>query len=132
MFDNFIGWVGSLKPYYDRLNAKHLWSELPIVVITDDGNGYRSVYAHFSKVVVRPGQRVRAGQIIGYEGMSGHATGCHLHYSLFSPFETATFGIEPKVAKDMRLPRLEIARIDPMLVLPFRKGLGGVITPLGG
>jgi murein DD-endopeptidase MepM/ murein hydrolase activator NlpD len=131
-FDDFIGWVGSLTPYYDRLNAKHLWSELPIVVITDDGNGYRSVYAHFSKVVVRPGQLVRAGQLIGYEGMSGHATGCHLHYSLFSPLETATFGIEPKVAKDMRLPRLEIARIDPMLVFPFRKGLGGVIKPMGG
>ena len=46
----------------------HLWSELPIVVIIDDGNTYRSVYAHFEQVKVHPGQRVHAGQLIGYEG----------------------------------------------------------------
>jgi murein DD-endopeptidase MepM/ murein hydrolase activator NlpD len=131
-FDNFIGWVGSLGAYYHRLDARHLWDELPIVVIIDDGNTYRSVYAHFSKVIVQPGQRVHAGQLIGYEGMSGHATGCHLHYGLFSPYEAAAFAIEPRVAKDMRLPGLEIARIDPLLVLPYRRGLGGQAGSLGG
>ena len=131
-FDTFIGWVGSLGAYYHRLNVHHLWPELPIVVIIDDGNTYRSVYAHFWKVVVHPGQRVHAGQLIGYEGMTGHATGCHLHYGIFSPYETATFGIQPKVAKDMRLPRLEIARIDPLLVLPYRRGLSGSAKNLGG
>ena len=130
-FDNFIGWVGSLGAYYQLLNVHHLWSELPIVVIIDDGNTYRSVYAHFSKVVVTAGEHVHAGQLIGYEGMSGHATGCHLHYGMFSPLETATFGIQPKVAKDMRLPRLEIARIDPLGVLPYRKGISGSETNLG-
>jgi murein DD-endopeptidase MepM/ murein hydrolase activator NlpD len=122
-FDNAIGWVGDLTAYYHLLDAKQMWNDLPIVVIIDDGNAYRSVYAHFSKVVVHVGQRVHAGQLIGYEGMTGHATGCHLHYGLFSPLETATFGIEPKVAKDLRLPTLEIARVDPLLVLPYRKGI---------
>jgi murein DD-endopeptidase MepM/ murein hydrolase activator NlpD len=131
-FDDLLGWVGSLAAYYKRLDVHHLWPELPIVVVIDDGNGYRSVYAHFWKTTVQVGQRVRAGQLIGYEGMTGHATGCHLHYSLFSPLETRTFGIEPKVAKDMRLPRLEIARVDPLLVLPYRKGLGGTRRNLGG
>ena len=130
-FDNFIGWVGSLDAYYQLLNVHHLWNELPIVVIIDDGNTYRSVYAHFSKVVVHAGQHVRAGQLIGYEGMTGHATGCHLHYGMFSPLETATFGIDPKVAADMRLPRFEIARIDPLGVLPYRKGISGAETNLG-
>ena len=131
-FDSLIGWVGNLGAYYHRLNVHHLWPELPIVVIIDDGNTYRSVYAHFWKVVVHPGQRVHAGQLIGYEGMTGHATGCHLHYGIFSPYETATFGIVPKVAKDMRLPKLEIARIDPLLVLPYRRGLSGSAKNLGG
>ncbi|MFN8630184.1 MAG: M23 family metallopeptidase [Chloroflexota bacterium] len=124
-FDNFLGWIGDLGPYYHRLDKHHLWPELPLIVVINDGNTYRSVYAHFWKIVVHPGQRVKAGQLIGYEGMSGHATGCHLHYGIFSPLETATFGIKPKVAKDMRLPTLEIARIDPLLVLPYRKGLSG-------
>ncbi len=121
-FDDFIGWVGSLEPYYHLLDVQHLWPELPNMVVIDDGNGYRSMYAHFSTVTVRVGQRVHAGQLIGYEGMTGHATGCHVHYGLYSPLETATFGIEPSVAKHMRLPLHEIARIDPLLVLPYRKG----------
>ncbi len=90
-----MGWVGDLQPYLDRLEKKHLWSTLPIVVVIDDGNGYRSVYAHFGKVVVKKGQVVKAGQLLGYEGQTGRASGCHLHYGLFSPLETATFGIDP-------------------------------------
>jgi murein DD-endopeptidase MepM/ murein hydrolase activator NlpD len=119
-FDEQIGWIGDLTPYFKRLDAKKLWTTLPIVVITDDGNGYRSVYAHFGKVVVKPGQTVKAGQLIGYEGRTGHASGCHLHYGLFSPRETASFAIDPGVVERMKVPAAEIARIDPLLVLPFR------------
>lgn len=122
-FDQALGWVGDLGPYTRRLDAKHLWFELPIMVVVDDGNGYRSMYAHFWRIVVHEGQRVRAGQLLGYEGMTGHATGCHLHYGLFSPWEHATFGIQAAVAKRMHLPRLEIARINPLLVLPPKKGI---------
>jgi len=119
-FDEQIGWIGDLTPYFERLDAKKLWTTLPIVVITDDGNGYRSVYAHFEKVVVKTGQTIKAGQLIGYEGRTGHATGCHLHYDLFSPLEQASFGIDPGVVERMKVPAAEIARIDPLLVLPRR------------
>jgi murein DD-endopeptidase MepM/ murein hydrolase activator NlpD len=122
-FDRLLGWVGDLEPYFRRLDRKGLWMSLPIVVVIEDGNGYRSVYAHFERVVVKPGQQVEAGQLIGFEGATGHASGCHLHYSLFSPRETATFGMEPDVAKRNRLPMAEIARIDPLLVLPPKKGI---------
>jgi murein DD-endopeptidase MepM/ murein hydrolase activator NlpD len=131
-FDDQMGWVGSLAAYYHRLDHDGLWSELPIVVVIDDGNGYRSIYAHFWKITVHAGEHVRAGQLIGYEGMTGHATGCHLHYGLFSPYQTATFKLDPKAARDMLLPSKEIARIDPLLVLPYRKGLGGTVQNLGG
>ena len=117
-FDAEIGWVGNLKPYFARLDRKHLWGTLPITVVIDDGNGYRSIYAHFSKVVVKKGQTVKAGQLLGYEGMTGRASGCHLHYGLFSPLETATFAIEPDVVKRMKVPGAQIARIDPLLVIP--------------
>ena len=40
------------------------------MVVIDDGNGYRSMYAHFGKIVVHMGQHVQAGQLLGYEGMT--------------------------------------------------------------
>jgi murein DD-endopeptidase MepM/ murein hydrolase activator NlpD len=117
-FDDFIGWVGDLGPYKKQLDANHLWNELPIVVVIDDGNGYRSMYAHFRDVTVKPGQHVRAGDLIGHEGATGHASGCHVHYGLFSPFETALFGVRADIIRLMKVPKHEIARIDPLLVLP--------------
>ncbi len=86
----------------------------------DDGNGYRSVYAHFGELRVQRGDRVRVGQLLGFEGATGHATGCHLHYGLFSPAETATYKLNAATAKRMKLPRYELARIDPFKVLPPR------------
>jgi murein DD-endopeptidase MepM/ murein hydrolase activator NlpD len=119
-FDDFLGWVGDLRPYYARLETKKLWTTLPIVVVIDDGNGYRSMYAHFGKVVVKPGARVHAGDLLGYEGRTGHATGCHLHYGLFSPFERDTFVLDPDIARRMKLPSAEVARVDPLLLFPPR------------
>ena len=45
-------------------------------------NGYETQYAHMLRYVVKPGQYVRQGQIIGYVGMTGIATGNHLHFSI--------------------------------------------------
>jgi murein DD-endopeptidase MepM/ murein hydrolase activator NlpD len=117
-FDDFVGWVGDLTPYYTLLGRKSMWNDLPLAVVIDDGNGYRSIYAHFGKVVVRVGDIVLAGQLIGYEGMTGHASGCHVHFGLFSPHEPKTFGVRADILHDLRLPPLEIARIDPLDVLP--------------
>ena len=119
-YDRVVGWVGDLQPYLDRLEKKKLYGTLPIVVVIDDGNGYRSIYAHFGKVQVKRGQTVKAGQLLGFEGATGRASGCHLHYGLFSPLETATFAIDKAVVKRMKVPTAEIARIDPMLALPDR------------
>ena len=119
-FDDALGWIGDLSAYYARLDAKKLWTTLPIVVVIDDGNGYRSIYAHFGKITVKTGQTVKAGDLLGYEGRTGHASGCHLHYGLFSPFETAAFAIDPAISARMKVPSEEIARVDPLLVLPPR------------
>ncbi|HXG26599.1 MAG TPA: M23 family metallopeptidase [Candidatus Binatia bacterium] len=113
-----VGWVGDLAPFRERMERKHLWRSQAIAVVIDDGNGYRSVYAHLGLAAVEKGDIVQAGDLIGWEGASGNATGCHLHYSLFSPLETATLALDPKVAKKTKLPAQEIARVDPMLVLP--------------
>ncbi|MCL1974265.1 MAG: M23 family metallopeptidase [Bacteroidetes bacterium] len=43
-------------------------------------NGLETLYAHLSKILVTPGQTVRAGEVLGLGGRSGHATGYHLHF----------------------------------------------------
>ena len=48
-------------------------------------SGYATAYAHMSRfgANMANGQRVRQGEIIGYVGMTGRATGPHLHFEMF-------------------------------------------------
>lgn len=45
-------------------------------------NGYSTLYAHLYRPLVRPGQRVEAGQRLGIAGCTGWCTGTHLHFEL--------------------------------------------------
>ena len=51
-------------------------------VFIDHGRGLISMYCHLSKIEVVPGQRVAAGTRLGAVGMTGRATGPHLHWAL--------------------------------------------------
>jgi murein DD-endopeptidase MepM/ murein hydrolase activator NlpD len=52
------------------------------VLEVDHGDGIVTKYAHCSKIVVRPGQKVKRGQIIANVGSTGLSTGPHVHYEI--------------------------------------------------
>ena len=65
-------------------------------VLLDHGHGVSSNFLHFSRIDVKVGQRVRQGEVLGLVGMTGRATGPHMHWGM------NWFGV----------------RVDPQLLLP--------------
>lgn len=52
------------------------------LVVVRHYNGLETLYAHLSRLKVKPGQEVEAGNLLGLGGRTGHATGSHLHFEV--------------------------------------------------
>src|SRR5690606_26211660 len=61
-----------IRSAYDKYNGNH--------VFIKHGMNYVTKYLHFSRRVVKEGERVEQGQVIGYVGTTGLSTAPHLHY----------------------------------------------------
>ena len=64
------------------LAADHPFSLEGNLLMIDHGMGLNSAFLHCSEILVKEGDRVRQGQVIGRIGMTGRATGPHLHWSI--------------------------------------------------
>ena len=54
------------------------------MVYIDHGQGLISLYAHLSRIDVKPGDVLRRGEILGAVGQTGRVTGAHLHFAVMS------------------------------------------------
>ena len=64
------------------VKVKRLYKMYGRHVIVRHGFGYETLYAHMSKSLVRKGDRVKRGQVIGLVGSTGTSTSSHLHYEV--------------------------------------------------
>lgn len=64
----------------ERPNIRY--GDTAIGVVIGHSQRLQTWYWHLSRELVSPGQEVSAGELIGYEGATGYATGCHLHFEI--------------------------------------------------
>ncbi|PHR59510.1 MAG: peptidase M23 [Arcobacter sp.] len=62
--------------------AKHKRSGYGNLIILDHSFGFKTYFGHLNKIVVKSGQFIKRGDLIGYTGNSGMSNGPHLHYEV--------------------------------------------------
>ena len=65
-----------------RILRTGTWGDYGLIVMIDHGRGWQSMYAHLSRIHVREGEAIRAGEMLGQVGATGNATGPHLHFEI--------------------------------------------------
>ena len=53
-------------------------------IVIEHKNNLTTLYAHLSQYIVKKGDVIKRGQVIGYSGKTGYATGPHLHFTVFA------------------------------------------------
>jgi murein DD-endopeptidase MepM/ murein hydrolase activator NlpD len=85
----------------------------------EHGGGLGTGYGHMSRIAVSPGERVSAGEVIGYVGSSGLSTGPHLHYEMYRDGRTVNPLRQSFAAATVTVTR----EVDPVQLAAFRSKL---------
>ena len=83
-----------------RVESANRSGPLGNLVVVRHGFGLKTRYGHLSRFAVRAGDRVTRGDIIGYVGATGRATGSHVHYEIWAddrPLNPRRFLTMPQV-----------------------------------
>ncbi|OHA01118.1 MAG: hypothetical protein A3C12_02465 [Candidatus Sungbacteria bacterium RIFCSPHIGHO2_02_FULL_49_20] len=85
-------------------------------ILIDHDNNLTTLYAHLSLTKVSPGQHIERGDVIGYSGQTGYATGPHLHFSVFAKDAVEIGILRSRVCgRNMTLPMAPLnAYLDPL------------------
>ncbi len=88
-------------------------------VLVEHNNGLSTLYAHLSLIKVTPGERVLRGEILGYSGSTGYATGPHLHFTVYASAGVKISKYDHSVnCKSATIPIADIrAYLDPLIYL---------------
>lgn len=120
----FAGRVGTENPP---------WARLGNVVVLSHGERYFTVYAHLSRVLAQPGQKLRRGEVVGEVGSTGWSTAPHLHYEVrrwaegeLVPVDPAFFLLDyPMASQELAMGGAGTMPLDLLAsekeVLPWRK-----------
>ncbi len=73
-------WIKSSK--YGQVTFSGWLGGYGIAVIVAHPGGWKTLYAHLSRSIVRVGQYVKQGQLVGLSGSTGRSTGPHLHFEI--------------------------------------------------
>lgn len=74
--DGIFACANGVVEYADALSTYGL------MVKIDHGNGFETIYAHCSKILVKPGEYIHRGDKIAEVGNTGNSTGNHLHFEI--------------------------------------------------
>jgi murein DD-endopeptidase MepM/ murein hydrolase activator NlpD len=66
------------------------------VVLDHDKPQLQTLYGHLSEIYVKPGSRVRQGEVIGRVGSTGNSTGPHLHFEVRQPSGNGWVAVNPE------------------------------------
>jgi murein DD-endopeptidase MepM/ murein hydrolase activator NlpD len=66
-----------------------------LIVVISHGDTHETRYAHLSEVLVKPGQEIKQGNVIGLVGSTGMATGPHLHFEIWQKMREGLVAIDP-------------------------------------
>jgi murein DD-endopeptidase MepM/ murein hydrolase activator NlpD len=82
MYDDPHSPVGSAKAGIVTFAGGDACCSYGLYVIVEHGDGTSTLYAHLSQIAVSQGQVVSTGQLVGFAGATGYATGNHLHFEV--------------------------------------------------